>query len=278
MNSSGLTPSLISRSGLSSERVTAGYISAQLLYLSRRSLNSSSRFFKSVVFRLLHGRRVDVSAEFENGCTRKMRVRLFETGDWNVLKEFTLGGAYPLENLGYTPEVVVDIGAHIGFFSIKAASYFPAADLVSIEPDFENQEMLRHNISVNKLTPTMIDSAVSNWSGYTAMTGMSSDGKRIDTSEQGSTRVIRLAEVVDLGKYRSALIKCDVEGQELAILGDLSTSELPDKTTVFFEVHNGIEEFKEIQECLEPAGFVVSEINCRGKLMDCVATRAASRQ
>lgn len=277
MNGTGLAPSLISRCGLSSGRVTAGYVSAQLLYLSRRSLSSSSRFFKSAAFRILRGRKVDVSVEFENGCARKMRIRLFETGDWNVLKEFTLGGAYPLESLGYSPEVIVDIGSHIGFFTVKSASYFPAADLVSIEPDPENQELLQHNISVNKLTSSIVDSAVSNWSGYTAMAGMSSDGKRMDTSEDGSTRVIQLAEAVDLGKYKSALIKCDVEGQERAILGDLSTSELPDKTTVFFEVHDGIEELQAIREYLQPAGFVVSELNRRGNLLDCVAKRATPK-
>ena len=40
---------------------------------------------------------------------------------------------------------VVDVGAHIGSFSVLAASLWPSAKIVAFEPDNENFALLREN-------------------------------------------------------------------------------------------------------------------------------------
>src|SRR5689334_16734349 len=50
-----------------------------------------------------------------------------------------------LTNSGFTPRIIVDIGAHIGSFTALAAKYFPDAQIYSFEPLRRHYELLVRN-------------------------------------------------------------------------------------------------------------------------------------
>jgi FkbM family methyltransferase len=53
---------------------------------------------------------------------------------------------------GIQPETVVDIGAHVGFFSLQAALTWPHTQVYAYEPAPENYTALCKNIQTNKMT------------------------------------------------------------------------------------------------------------------------------
>ena len=52
-----------------------------------------------------------------------------------------------------TGDVVIDVGAHVGLFTVKAAKEAgPEGLLIAIEPDLEDVVLLRKNIAINRLS------------------------------------------------------------------------------------------------------------------------------
>lgn len=69
------------------------------------------------------------------------------TSDVLILWALCLAGEYDIEwNEKFTPKLIVDAGANVGFFSLIIASYFPDAKIIAIEPDEKNYELLCKNV------------------------------------------------------------------------------------------------------------------------------------
>jgi len=49
-------------------------------------------------------------------------------------------------------DVIIDVGAHIGAFSLLAATYVPNGRIYAIEPSVESFQLLQKNIKLNNLT------------------------------------------------------------------------------------------------------------------------------
>jgi FkbM family methyltransferase len=129
-------------------------------------------------------------------------------------------------------DVVVDVGAHIGRYSLLAARW--ASKVVSIEPEPSNFSELLDNIRLNKFTNVIaLRVALSDAPGmrtfYLASggdTGTSSIEPewswRLDTSRQRKTIQVK-SETLDrviasLGLNKIDWLKIDVESHELAVL------------------------------------------------------------
>jgi FkbM family methyltransferase len=68
--------------------------------------------------------------------------------DTDVVNEVINGDCYLLNAMkqrGFQPRVIVDVGAHIGTFSVLAHSLWPEARIISIEPNAESFEVLKQN-------------------------------------------------------------------------------------------------------------------------------------
>lgn len=71
------------------------------------------------------------------------------SGDIDVIKEVIEQDCYGLRALyesGFRPNVIVDVGAHIGTFSVLAHSYFPKSDILCIEPNPKLSHRLFENV------------------------------------------------------------------------------------------------------------------------------------
>ena len=89
---------------------------------------------------------------------------LIKPTDWSqtiIFEEVFLQSGYDLNKVTFTPEVIFDCGAHIGIFSLLAKSKFPRARLVAYEPNPQNIQLIRRQITNNDLDVELIESAVS---------------------------------------------------------------------------------------------------------------------
>jgi FkbM family methyltransferase len=129
-------------------------------------------------------------------------------------------------------DVVADVGAHIGFYSLLAAREAPSADVFAFEPDPYNAAALRFNVRRAGATNVrVLERAVSDRAQRTsfrqneATTG-SSLVPRVVGAGPGRTIEVETttldAELGDLSDRR-LLLKLDVEGAERMVLRGAAT-------------------------------------------------------
>ncbi len=158
------------------------------------------------------------------------------------LQEYTADGFYAPKN----GDVILDIGANIGLFSIWVARQAPQARVHAYEPVAENYETLQANLAGWSHSVQMHQAAV----GATNGVGMMLDGgaRSLDhkltmsaTETGGAVRVITLDQAVDaVGGKTIDLLKVDIEGAEADMLAAASSSTLRRIRRIALEYHDNI--------------------------------------
>lgn len=161
--------------------------------------------------------RYNVTAELRNGA--KFVLRDIRSDDYSTLMSIAGDDSYHFSAM-HAPQVILDVGAHIGFFSILAAQRFPEAQVIAVEPDLENYTALLKNIALNNLTNISTHNvAVAGQYGkvtfYTSAHTVAHslfgdfDGKSVDKKE---------VEAVPLSHFKNVdVLKFDAEGAEYTI-------------------------------------------------------------
>jgi FkbM family methyltransferase len=207
-----------------------------------------------------------------------VRINPDEISPFVVYEEVFVEGGYDLSLCPFTPDLVIDCGAFEGYFSMLAAVRFPEARILAFEPGERNRETLRANVERNRLAIDVRAEAVSNRDGSAVFSGIGCCGRLGDSAGDGV-----IVPVVDLGRLirdanpQRLLLKLDIEGEEATLLPALLPV-LPPQSTVFFEWHQGREEYRRAVELLAAAGFtttmtrenVASDVTV---YIDAVATR-----
>ncbi len=142
-------------------------------------------------------------------------------------------------------DVVVDIGAHAGIFTILASYYAKNGKVYAFEPFKENYNLLLENINLNKAKNIQaFNQAVSDSSGklkfYVSTSknkGQNSIYKLGETQKETSVDKISFKEL--LKKIpKIDFLKIDCEGAEYKILFSLSKIELEKIKKISMEFHN----------------------------------------
>jgi len=121
-------------------------------------------------------------------------------------------------------DIVVDIGAHVGTFTVEAAKKVGAQGLVvAIEPEPRNLRLLKHNVEHNMLTNVrIVPKAISNYSGKGKLFLISNDeGHSLNrvSNIHIEVEVDCLDNIVSyLGLNHVDFVKIDAEGAEYEIL------------------------------------------------------------
>lgn len=124
---------------------------------------------------------------------------------------------YHLRELPFSPETILDVGAHIGSFSAKCRALWPSASIVQVEPDPAHHSVLRRScpsfmpvaISYSS-TEVSVTSSVTPGTGST-MGSFTTDGRGVPA--------VTLESILDgRGWDRCDLLKLDCEGAEYDIL------------------------------------------------------------
>lgn len=148
-------------------------------------------------------------------------------------------------------DIVIDIGAGVGDFAIKAASKTGRrGKVVAIEPNADDYQLMLENIQLNNCHETIIplNIGVAEKQGIEKITfagrtySFNVEPLRVILQKQGINRI--------------DLIKMDIEGYETEVLRQ-STDILKDVSAIAIELHGTK---KEVDNILEPLGFKFNPI------------------
>ncbi len=181
--------------------------------------------------------------KLRNGLIYKLRGG---STDRFILNEVWLHKSYTPKGFEIkSKDIVVDIGAHAGIFTILASYYAKQGQVYAFEPFKENYNLLLENINLNKIKNIQVfNKAVSDSSGKLKF--------YISTSKnKGQNSAYKLGESqkeisVDKISFKDFLktipkidfLKVDCEGAEYEILFSLSKKELEKIKKISMEFHN----------------------------------------
>jgi FkbM family methyltransferase len=201
----------------------------------------------------------------KDGTAISVRPR---TTDTITLFEVIMRDNYRLRETDIDNGVILDIGAHIGTFSMYASKFGKDVKIFSFEPEPLSFGLLSSNISANKLSDrvSVFNLAVSDKDGPGELfvdrnsTGehsiIGTDGKRI------SVELVSLDKVFKNNNIKGCrLMKMDVEGAEYKILYNTKPDILRRIDNIYMEYHN-LKDIPEnngtsLKRFLESVGFSV---------------------
>jgi len=250
------------------------------------------KIFFSVVFRLIFGKDWFVKHKwyckfdlvrhlfeiwFMGFCVRRIRkmvhqklpggnsaINLFEST--LIAREIYLEQVYDRFYRLQNDDIVVDVGAHVGLFTLKVAKSVKLA--IAAEPHPLNYKLLTMNIVLNKLKNVIpVKLALSNYSGRACLY-LSKDSTshtlggwffRLRSGETLEVEVETLDRLIDELKVdKVTFVKIDVEGAELDVLKG-SQRVLTENDSLFLAIaaYHYPEEALEVAEYLRTRGFKV---------------------
>jgi FkbM family methyltransferase len=145
--------------------------------------------------------------------------------------------------------VIFDIGANIGYYTVLFSLWTPGGKVVAVEPDSANLPTLHQNITRNGLrNVTVVEKALGAGSRTATLyrdvqTGRTSSLEPDAWRNDGATVDTSVVEVVTLDSLTAQfgvpqIVKCDVEGHEMAVLHGASRT-LAHRPVLVLEVKRG---------------------------------------
>ena len=172
--------------------------------------------------------------------------------------------------------LTLDVGAHVGLFSLLAAHANPAGRVISFEPMQATFERLLRNIAINKLSNVQaIRSAVADFDGEAefftntalplcaeASLWRDNVAKFERFTRQSQIQKLRVP-VLSLDRFVKSrdligiqLIKMDAEGSEPAVLRGMRETLERDRPAIICEVVRGFDTERALEDSLKPLGYI----------------------
>ena len=172
------------------------------------------------------------------------RVRPQCTDRWAVIENMVLDQYHLSTWQGEHFDTIVDLGAHIGTFTLQAARLFPRARILAIEPYPESFDFLIQNVALNALQArvTTRRAAVTAGSAPTATLFLGAHGGLHTTTVPLPLSLevpnLSLPDLLPMVHGR-ALLKMDIEGAETAILEKYEDHLVHTFSLILIERHAG---------------------------------------
>ncbi len=191
--------------------------------------------------------------------------------DIEIFKEIYIEDVYGVCKFKSKDIFIIDIGAHVGIFSLLIAKN-SGAIVLAYEPDIENFKILEKNINENKkfVDVRPFNLSISNRKGNVKVfkssnnTGGHSIYQTYVDQKYFVSKSITLNQIIKENKIESIdLLKIDCEGAEYEILTKTSKTTLKKIKKIILETHEFIENrknfynYKNIITSLEEAGFKI---------------------
>ena len=172
------------------------------------------------------------------------------TNVW-ILDEYNIHKLQIQEN-----DTVIDIGAHIGLFSICASQFCTKGRILSFEPIKKNYDLLLYNIGLNEIkNAKLFPKAVSDKLGMVKVF-LSLDSAAhslfIKGKEYVEVESTSLKEILDSNEIKNCnLLKLDCEGSEYIILNSLTDEYFDRIQKIVMEYHLANEKPELINDLIE---------------------------
>lgn len=181
-------------------------------------------------------------AIFETKFGQKIKIRVNST-DLMALTHVWLIEEYAKKNFDIKScDTVIDVGAHIGLFTLYASQSCKIGNIYSYEPVKENFEILKENMNINNLKNVKIfNLAVSN-SNSTITLFMNNDESGHSMFSESSENIIvkstSLMKIFDDNKIKECnFLKLDCEGAEYEIIEKLPSTYFEMIEKIIIEYH-----------------------------------------
>lgn len=192
-------------------------------------------------------------------------------GDLSIANELFLDHQYRFcdDAIKGAKDCVIDIGGHLGFFSLYAFALNSNIPIYSFEPHIGNYEILKKNLKDNRIKnvfPKQL--AVSNKVEQVKLEISKEDLNHSITKAIEPTGELQNVQTTTLEKVfkknnigHCDLIKIDCEGSEFPLIYATPRSILDKVSNIFLEYHDWIEgaNSNELKRYLEGAGFKVEK-------------------
>jgi FkbM family methyltransferase len=199
------------------------------------------------------------------GRRRTIRVRQgvaltyrLDRGDIRVLAETWLSRAYELPpDVQIRPgATIVDLGANIGLTGLWLARRHACRALVAVEPSPANAELARLNLGANEVPAQVIEAAVGPADGVTRFSLDEESTLGHVAADGVEVRMVAMETVLARLDDGAAvdLLKMDIEGGEIALLGD-GAPWLDRVGCIVAELHPDAGDVEELIGRLEARGF-----------------------
>lgn len=189
-----------------------------------------------------------------------------KTIDKSIFTEVVLGELYFPEGLIFKENpIIVDVGAHIGLFSLTANSKTENSKIYSIEPNSKNYNILLEQIEINDLNGKIIPFkiALSDKDGKMRLySGEHSARGSLTRKEGGNFEDVITTTLENFFKKNNIescdLMKMDIEGGEYSVLYATPKKIFDKIQRIFLELHNIEGENKQkMLDFLKKMGFIL---------------------
>jgi len=197
----------------------------------------------------------------------QLSIRANKSNDIHVFSEIWLEETYLKWKINFSKNSnVIDIGSHIGLFTLQIASMNKNSNIFCFEPNNENFNMLKNNIKINNLKKIKIfQMAVSFKNGETELSINKNDSSghsiKKEFEKKENVKTITLKKILDDNQIEHCdLLKLDCEGAEYEILFSTSKNELKKIKQICLEYHKLADEpklYKKLIDFLEENGFKI---------------------
>ena len=251
-----------------------------------RNVHASSpivRFFSETKYVRVLGRRIFPVFEAKLPDGGIIYLRAVFDFDASTLEEVFYKDIYEREYKIKPGDVVLDVGAHIGSFTLKAAKEVGAEGrVVSFEPSSENFKLLTLNVGSNHYTNAKVFNVAVGSEPGTAKLHLGNrrgtNSLLSDASEEqiGIEKVdIRTLDSVadELKLNKVNFMKIDVEGFELEVLKGARNILSSSHPSIAMETHDFGPSEEEIGKYLSDFGYTVKNVRYRTHLGLLYATR-----
>lgn len=211
------------------------------------------------------------------------RIQVLSRADWTLYNDIFVEGEYDpalialVQNLsGDSKALVVDLGANVGFFSLRVFHVFALRSIspgrlhvFAVEPSSANLRELERRLQ-----------AQAEWSRCVSIVPGLVGEKRTGSAQLFESHNYHMTTLVESMKYPGArrtvasyvdldqilprdvsidLLKCDIEGAELAF-AQTYVSLLRRVRIAIFEVHDNVREVGELRQALGSAGLTQERV------------------
>ena len=238
-----------------------GFFSKLQIFLNSRKIFKNWHIYPKVYYKLIN----DTFVIFRTKTDLRIKIRVRST-DLMTLTNVWMVNEYDIEDFEINVnDTVIDIGAHIGLFSLLVSQRCKTGKILSFEPVRENFDLLVSNLKLNHIENVLpFNMAVSkNLDKLNLFLNDDQSAHSIfpKSSESISVESTSLQKIFEENKISSCkLLKLDCEGAEYEIIDSLPLEYLNKIQNIVMEYHSADtkpELVKNLIQKIKNAGFKI---------------------